>query len=119
MCIRDSYGSGFTNIRQLQLLPIDDIKIDRELVNSMHRDKALQTIIEAVKQIADDQQVRVIANGVHDPSDLIMLDKLGVNYYQGHFFSRPKPVNDCIRWLKSWKRTLSDTARRDKSTFGG
>jgi len=109
----DEYGAGFTNLRQLQTLPIDELKLDRELVNGMHRDKALRTIVESIKQVADQHDVRVVANGVHDPSDLILLDSLGLRYYQGHFFSRPKPVGECIRWLRSWRNTLNEAARHD------
>ncbi len=108
----DDYGSGFTNIRQLKALPFNDIKIDKELIVGMHRDRALRTIVESMKQVADDLNIQVIAKGVHDPSDLIMLDKIGIHYFQGHFFSRPKPAVECIRWLKDWKAVLNEADKR-------
>ena len=103
----DDYGTGYTNIRQLSALPLNDIKIDKELIASMHRDRALKTVVESIKQVADELKLKVIAKGVHDPHDLILLEEIGIEIYQGHFFCRPKPAEECIRWLKKWRAEIN------------
>lgn len=108
----DDYGTGSTNIRQLSTLPFSDIKIDQEIVTGMHRDQALRTIVTSVKHVADELNIDVIAKGVHDPSDLVLLDDIGIQYFQGHFFSRPKPASECIRWLKKWKVVLEKAGKK-------
>jgi EAL domain-containing protein (putative c-di-GMP-specific phosphodiesterase class I) len=106
----DDYGTGYTNIRQLGALPFGDIKIDSELVTGMQRDRALRAIIESIKQVADELSIEVIAEGVHHPSDLIMLDTIGIHLLQGYFFSRPKPAEECVRWLRKWQKVIKQSA---------
>ncbi len=44
----DDFGTGFSNLRQLQTLPFDELKVDRSFVNSMTHTRGSRKIVAAI-----------------------------------------------------------------------
>ena len=113
----DDYGSGYTNLHQITNMPFNEIKLDAELINGMHKDKVLKIIIESITKITQELNLKVIAEGISNPHDLIMLDELGIHLYQGYFFAKPKPANEFIRWYQQWQNAMAKSIEMDKKVF--
>lgn len=113
----DDYGAGYTNMRQVTNLPFNEIKLDSELVNGMHKDKILKIVVESVYKITHELNLNLIAEGINNPHDLIMLDEIGIHLYQGYFFSKPKPCDELIDWFKSWKNTMDESQAFDRKVM--
>ncbi|WNO08715.1 EAL domain-containing response regulator [Teredinibacter sp. KSP-S5-2] len=105
----DDYGAGFTNIRQLKSLPFNEIKLDAKLIDGIRQDRVLQVIVRSVKNVCDELNLTLIAEGINDPDDLAMLNSIGVDGYQGYLFCRPKPLNELLRWYKVWVHTIHES----------
>jgi len=105
----DDFGSGFTNLRQLKLLPFNEIKLDAQLVDGIHTDKVLKIIVESVRNVTRETGQTLIAEGVSDSKDLLVANDIGVDGYQGFLFCRPKPLPELTRWYHAWQKTI-DTA---------
>ena len=87
----DDFGTGYSSLSYLMRFPFDIIKIDRSFVQSRafnKRDVVLRSIIAMVHEL--DQQI--VAEGIEVESDMIELKKLGCEYAQGYYFSRPQPI---------------------------
>jgi diguanylate cyclase (GGDEF)-like protein len=93
----DDFGTGFSSLSYLRLLPIDTIKIDKSFVDGMRDESA--PIITAIRTLADAFGIEVIAEGVETPEDAGMLLSMGVNFLQGFLFARPLPKREVARWL--------------------
>lgn len=100
----DDYGAGFTNLRQLKNLPFNEIKLDAQLVQGIHRDKVLRVIVESIRTVTQQMGLTLIAEGVADSRDLVVMSELGVDAYQGYLFCRPKPREELVRWYAAWKQ---------------
>ncbi|MDF2908887.1 MAG: diguanylate cyclase, partial [Herbinix sp.] len=59
----DDFGTGFSSLSYFKNLPIDRIKLARELVQSVHIDKFDYQLIKSIIQISRAKGVRVIAEG--------------------------------------------------------
>lgn len=98
----DDYGAGFTNLRQLKKFPFNEIKLDALFVGGVSHDKGLQTMVQSIKQVADEMDVRLVAEGVEHIKDFYCLNEMGIELYQGFLICRPKPINEIARWYKNW-----------------
>ncbi|MCK5639621.1 MAG: EAL domain-containing protein, partial [Gammaproteobacteria bacterium] len=107
----DDYGTGFTNIQQLKNLPYTEIKIDRSLIYGISHDKLSQVVTNGLFDIFSELQVDVVAEGIETEEDLNYLNNLPVPVHlQGYIISKPKPLDNIIRWHHGLKRILESTA---------
>ncbi|MBA3581296.1 MAG: EAL domain-containing protein [Gammaproteobacteria bacterium] len=85
----DDFGVGYSSLSRLAQLPIDVLKIDRNFVHSMLTDKSSLNITRAIIDLAHDLEMEVIGEGVEDAKQYQMLARLGCQYIQGYYVSRP------------------------------
>ncbi len=93
----DDFGTGYSSLAYLGQLPIDVIKIDRSFVVSASRDG--YATIEAILSIARALGMEVTAEGVATAEQRDRLRSLGVQRFQGYFFSEPMPAVEVAAWL--------------------
>ncbi len=105
----DDFGAGFTNLRQLKNLPFNEIKLDAQLIDGIHRDKVLQVIVESIRNVTAEMGLSLIAEGISDSRDLAVVNSMDVDAYQGFLFCRPKPLEELVRWHQAWQKTLANS----------
>jgi EAL domain-containing protein (putative c-di-GMP-specific phosphodiesterase class I) len=86
----DDFGNGYANLDLLTDLHPDRLKIDRELVMKCDTDIRRQALLRAVKGLADELGILVIAEGVETREEALWLGRQGVTRQQGFFYARPK-----------------------------
>jgi predicted signal transduction protein with EAL and GGDEF domain len=96
----DDFGTGYSSLSYLRRFPFDKIKIDRCFVDDIAETKGSSSIVQAVINIADAQDMTTTAEGVETEQQKQMLRDLGCTEMQGFLFSRPRPVEE-IRTLLS------------------
>lgn len=89
----DDFGVGYSNLINLQSLPVTKIKIDRAFVSSIDELQGGQSICRAIIRLCDELGVQVLAEGVERPEEVRTLRRLGCKLFQGYFFSRPRPAD--------------------------
>ncbi|TLS48427.1 GGDEF domain-containing protein [Paenibacillus antri] len=92
----DDAGAGYSSLQAIAEIQPDYIKVDRSLVQGIHRDKVKEYILETFVWFAKRLNIKVIAEGIEEAEELEKLIRLGVHYAQGYFLGRPdatlKPV---------------------------
>ncbi|SDT20801.1 bifunctional diguanylate cyclase/phosphodiesterase [Bradyrhizobium canariense] len=96
----DDFGTGYSSLSYLRRFPFDKIKIDRSFVDGITESDGSSSIVQAVINIANAQNMTTTAEGVETESQREMLRDLGCTEMQGFLFSRPRPVME-IRSLLS------------------
>jgi diguanylate cyclase len=91
----DDFGTGYSSLSYLRDLPIQTIKIDRSFVKDLGTPRfgpqfAL-ALIEAILSIARTLDLEVVAEGIEEESQLVVLRSLGCGSGQGYLFARPEP----------------------------
>jgi diguanylate cyclase (GGDEF)-like protein len=73
----------------------DDLKLDRMLIAGLDaRDDAEAAVaVATIVEVARSRDVGVIAEGVESITQLERLSRLGIDFGQGYYFSRPLPAN--------------------------
>lgn len=88
----DDFGTGYSSLSYLTSFPVSKIKIDRSFVSKLPDDKNALAVVTAIIGIAHSLNLTVVAEGIETQEQLDCLDKLGCQYGQGYFFSRPVPA---------------------------
>ncbi|WP_299811382.1 EAL domain-containing protein [uncultured Roseibium sp.] len=98
--VMDDYGTGYSSLATLQAFPFDKIKIDREFVKDLGRNRQSDAIVKATIILAESLDIPVLAEGVETEEHLRLLAEQGCNEVQGFLFGQPMPASD-IRFLVS------------------
>jgi len=88
----DDFGTGYSSLSQLQRMPLDALKIDREFVKEMNHDETSRSIVDSIIALAHTMSLRVIAEGVETVEQAARLAGAGCDYLQGYHFGRPMPA---------------------------
>ncbi|MCP2635825.1 EAL domain-containing protein [Microbacterium sp. HD4P20] len=93
----DDFGAGDTTIGMLDILPIDEVKIDRSL--TQRADAAADDIVRSVVERARAGGWRVVAEGIETAADLQRARDRGCHRGQGFLLGRPLPGDGVARML--------------------
>lgn len=86
----DDFGSGYSSLNMISMLPIDALKMDMNFIRNMHtRGSKNNRIIELMIDIAHYLGVPVVAEGVETQEQVELLRHMGCNIVQGYYFSKP------------------------------
>ncbi len=97
----DDFGTQYSSLNYLKLLPVDKIKIDRSFVKGIARDRKDEAIIVAMLLIASRLNLTVIAEGVETVEQLSFLQQNNCHEIQGFIFHKPKPAEQITELLAS------------------
>jgi EAL domain-containing protein (putative c-di-GMP-specific phosphodiesterase class I) len=85
----DDFGTGYSSLAALRQLPIDELKIDQSFVRDIADDPDDTAIISTIIAMGRSLNLRVIAEGVEEKSQLELLRDRGCHLIQGYLVSRP------------------------------
>jgi EAL domain-containing protein (putative c-di-GMP-specific phosphodiesterase class I) len=83
------FGSGYSSAKWLHRLPIDELKIDREIVASVLTDRPSNDTVALIVSIGRALKAKVVAEGIESVVQLDQLMSLGCELGQGYLFSHP------------------------------
>jgi diguanylate cyclase (GGDEF)-like protein/PAS domain S-box-containing protein len=87
----DDFGTGYSALSYLQRFPIDTLKIDRSFIAPLDRANRAP-IVEAIVAMAHALHMSVVAEGVETAEQAAEVRRLGCDFAQGFYFSRPAPA---------------------------
>lgn len=96
----DDFGSGYSSLNMLKDVNVDVIKIDTKFLDMDERSRSRgMGILETVVRMAKIMQMKVIAEGVEEISQVEFLRNIGCIYGQGYYYYRPMPPEEFERLL--------------------
>ena len=100
----DDFGTGYSSLSYLQQLPVEELKIDKCFVRDMVTDAGAEAIVRSVLDLANNLDLRVVAEGVEDRPTWERLRQLGCQVAQGYYMSRPMPPDDIEHWYAAMRK---------------
>ena len=85
----DDFGAGQTSFRYFRDFSFDMVKIDRQFIANVHRDRDNQALVQALILIARQFDMFTVAEGVERAEDAAWLQAQGVDCLQGYLFGMP------------------------------
>ena len=110
----DDFGTGYSSLSYLHGFPVDVLKIDRSFIARIGSNGDNLEIVKAIVTLAHSLDMKVIAEGVETEEQLEKLKKLGCEYIQGFFYSKPLEMKMFEDLLKQSGGDLLDYLKNKK-----
>jgi diguanylate cyclase (GGDEF)-like protein len=85
----DDFGTGYAALAHLRRLPLDIVKIGPSFVAGLGHDDTLTLLTRTVIQLGRALGLRVVAEGIEQPRQLLVLREMGCDEGQGFLVARP------------------------------
>lgn len=94
----DDFGAGFSNVKYISDLAPDIVKLDRELVAGIRDGSRQFKLLLSVVRLCRDMGARVVAEGIETASELVVVERAGVDFCQGFLLGRPNSDPNAADW---------------------
>lgn len=85
----DDVGEGYSSLNMLIELQPDIIKVDRNIIDGIDTNELKQSVYKALFNLARENGIEVLAEGVETAYELDTVKSIGVDYVQGYYFAKP------------------------------
>ena len=95
----DDFGTGYSSLSYLKRFPVDLLKIDRSFIHEMYKNEADVAMVAAIITLARALDLKIVAEGVEEYKDLLLLREFNCEFVQGYYYSRPLTIEDFSKRL--------------------
>ena len=88
----DDFGSGFSCLQYLNILPMDFIKLDRNLILNA-KTKSGETLYKNIATMCKNQNFEIVAEGIETEKEIKIVKESNINVVQGFYFSKALPAS--------------------------
>ena len=92
--LMDDFGSGYSSLNLLNILPIDVLKIDKEFLRSTVDSQKGKIVMRNVINMAKELGMTVITEGVETKEEVDFLFETECDKIQGYYYSKPLSIID-------------------------
>ena len=92
----DDYGTGYSNVAAILSLDFDVVKIDKSILWGAETSELGLIILENTIHMVRQMKKQILVEGVETLAQIELLTKLGVDYLQGFYYSKPIPKQEFI-----------------------
>lgn len=100
----DDFGTGHSSLTRLRDYPIDCIKIDKNFVDRINKDRSALAIIKAIGQLGCSIALDILVEGIETAEQLEILKSCNCRKGQGFYFYPPMNRDDAEQLLTPFKR---------------
>jgi diguanylate cyclase (GGDEF)-like protein len=88
----DHFGSRLTNMRYLQELRPDYVKLDAAFSKAIENDEQTRSYVSSLCELTKSLDIQVIAMAIENEAQQKAFTELGVDYFQGFLYGAPSPL---------------------------
>ena len=96
----DDFGKGYSSFNMLTTLPLNALKLDIGFIKGIAENNKEMNLLECILEIAKLLNLTVIAEGVENSKQYLLLKNAGCDAIQGYYFSKPLSTKDFESLLK-------------------
>jgi EAL domain-containing protein (putative c-di-GMP-specific phosphodiesterase class I) len=107
----DDFGAGQPRLAELAEAPPDFIKLDMKLVRGIDQSPGRQELIKALRHLADQRNILMIAEGLETQAEADVCQRLGCELGQGYLLGRPQSVSLFVKGQRTEEMDLRPVRR--------
>jgi len=90
----DDFGSGYSSINLLGMLPLDTIKMDKGFFRDSLENERDYVVVKAIIDLIKKLGMTVVAEGIETKEEVEILRALNCDVIQGYYFGKPLPLDE-------------------------
>ncbi len=94
----DDFGTGYSSLTYLQNLPVDCLKMDKSMIDTVLEAKGAH-VVRSTIALAHGLGLELIAEGVEDAAQMVALAGMDCDVLQGYYLSRPLDAESAHRFM--------------------
>jgi EAL domain-containing protein (putative c-di-GMP-specific phosphodiesterase class I) len=103
----DDFGTEYSSLNYLKLLPISTLKIDKSFVDQLKNSIVERAINSNIINLAHSLNLSVVAEGVEEGEQVEILKDMNCDEIQGFYYSKPLPAAEAEKLLSAQKTFLT------------
>ncbi len=103
----DDFGTGYSSLGYLQRIPVDEVKLDRSLMEGLGADRRVSDLLGAIVKLAHTLDLVVVGEGVETSKEWHALQNFGCDIAQGYYICKPLAADLIDQWLREEARLQS------------
>lgn len=88
----DDFGSGYSSLNLLNMLPVDTVKLDRAMFTETTKAERSKKVAANAIHIVRDLEMTAVAEGIETREQVDFLKNIDCDMVQGYFYAKPMPV---------------------------
>lgn len=97
----DDFGNGESNLNYIVDMPVHIVKFDKDMTQAYFENEKAKYVLQAATDMIQGLALKVVAEGVETAEQLRAFERLGIDYIQGYYFSKPIDAKKYIEFLKT------------------
>ena len=95
----DDFGTGYSSLSYLKALNVSTLKIDREFIKDIIKDKDDRAIVVAIIAMGHALNYNIVAEGAETKAEVELLKYLTCDMVQGYYYSKPITSNQLMEFI--------------------
>lgn len=96
----DDFGTGRSNLNYIVDMPVDIVKFDKDMIQAYFSSKKAKYVMDAAMHMIHGMQLQIVSEGIETEEQYNTMEKLGISYIQGFYFSKPLPEKEFLEFIK-------------------
>ncbi|MED3726750.1 EAL domain-containing protein [Priestia filamentosa] len=113
----DDFGAGYSSFSYLKRLPIHTLKIDRSFIQNLYTDSREAAIVSSIISLAKSLDLSIVAEGVEERDQALILHQERCDEIQGYYFSRPIPPDELKKVAGDMWEKIKDCQKENVSSL--
>ena len=108
----DDFGTGRSNLDYFVSMPAKNIKFDMSFTQGYFTNNKTKHVMKGMVNIVHDMDMKVVSEGVETREQYDAMVKLGIDYIQGYYFSKPITGQELLGFLDKYSsKTQKELSR--------
>lgn len=100
----DDYGTGYSNLSHMYDTDFDIIKLDKSILWNSYKSKKADIILQNTVKMIKEMEHNIVIEGVETEEQKEYVSRLGCDYCQGYYFSKPVDKEEFIEYCKKYNK---------------
>lgn len=113
----DDFGTGYSSLGNLKFYPFDIVKADRTFIRNMMTSKTDRVVVKAILDIAQSLNIKVVAEGVEEEEQLLLLSLMKADLIQGFIYCEPLDQFELCSFIEQNRYRKTPQNQKKESHF--
>lgn len=98
----DDFGMGHTSLLYLQTNNFEIVKIDGSITRNIMKNERYIEILKSIVYLGNLLHFMTVAEYVETEEQVKLLKELGIDAFQGFYYSQPISLDELVEWIKKY-----------------